>query len=105
MKLVDELIQEVEEKRGQCEEKRWFRVTKEGEKVFLMDALLGQLNRYARIGDIAIQHHPEIVALAWSGFRLLLQVRDIALYSCVYTCVDMCCSAIGMTVPHWLLTY
>lgn len=74
MKLVDELIKDVKEKKGQCEEKRWFKATKEGEKVFLMDALLGQLNRYAKIGDLAIQHHPNIVALAWSGFRLLLQV-------------------------------
>lgn len=75
MKLVDELIKDVREKKGRCEEKRWFRVTKEGEKVFLMDTLLEQLNRYAMIGDVAIQHHPEIVALAWSGLRLLLQVR------------------------------
>lgn len=80
MKLVDELIKDVKEKKGQCEEKRWFRVTKEGEKVFLMDTLLEQLNRYAMIGDLAIQHHPDIVALAWSGFRLLLQVRHRSVF-------------------------
>lgn len=48
-----------------------------GETVFVrdrMDSLLGTLNRYANIGDIAVGSKPDIAALAWAGFRLLLQV-------------------------------
>lgn len=45
-----------------------------GQKVFYFESLIEQLNKYALIGDISIQHNPDIVALAWSGFRFLLQV-------------------------------
>lgn len=62
------------QKKQEHDDKRWFYINDQGEKIFFVEQLLGQLNKYAKIGDIAIQHHPDIVALAWSGFRFLLQV-------------------------------
>ncbi|KAI5839141.1 hypothetical protein DFP73DRAFT_222388 [Morchella snyderi] len=72
--LVKGFIGEVERKQEECNKKRWFYTNNRGNNVFLLDGLVTQLNKYATIGDLAIQHHPDIVALAWSGFRFLLQV-------------------------------
>ncbi|KAI5838324.1 hypothetical protein DFP73DRAFT_269522 [Morchella snyderi] len=72
--LVKALIEEITQKKKECNAKRWFYTNSKGENVFYVEALVGQLNKYAQIGDVALQHHPDIVALAWSGFRFLLQV-------------------------------
>lgn len=72
--LVEKLIDETKAKKEECDAKRLFYMNSCGDQVFYADALLKQLNKYAHIGDIAIQHHTDVVALAWSGFRLLLQV-------------------------------
>ena len=29
-----------------------------------------------KFGDIALQHHPDVVALVWASVRMLLQVCD-----------------------------
>jgi hypothetical protein len=55
-------------------EKRWGYYESNGEKIFYADILLTQLNKYMVIGDIVIQANPQVAALAWAGFRLLLQV-------------------------------
>ena len=34
------------------------------------------LDKAAKIGDVVIQHHPDVVALVWGGLRLLLQVSS-----------------------------
>jgi hypothetical protein len=33
-----------------------------------------QVNRYASVGDLLIQHHPEYTSLLWGSFRFLLFV-------------------------------
>lgn len=73
--LVKALIEEITEKKKECNAKRWFYTNSKGENVFYVEALVAQLNKYAHIGNVALQHHPDIVALAWAGFRFLLQVR------------------------------
>ncbi|RPB12644.1 hypothetical protein P167DRAFT_574015 [Morchella conica CCBAS932] len=72
--LVEGFIGEIEKKQEECDKKRWFYTNSRGKNVFLLDGLVTQLNKYANIGDIALQHHPDVVSLAWSGFRFLLQV-------------------------------
>lgn len=65
--------------RDQCDDKKWKYTKSDGEEVVLrdiVDGLLKRLNKYAVIGDIAIQHNPSVVALAWAGFRFLLQVSN-----------------------------
>lgn len=36
--------------------------------------ILKKMEKYAVIGDIALQHNPNIVALVWAGLRFCLQV-------------------------------
>lgn len=37
-------------------------------------SILKKLEKYARIGDLAMKSHPEIVALIWATLRISLQV-------------------------------
>lgn len=72
--LLGNLIHETEQKKKEIEAQRWVYHNKSGEEVSYADTFLTQLNKYVRIVDIAIGHDPHVVALVWSGFRLLLQV-------------------------------
>jgi hypothetical protein len=83
--LVKALIDEINKKKKACNAKRWFYTNSKGENIFFVEALVGQLNKYAQLGDVALQHHPDIVALAWSGFRLLLQVRCVSIVNPITT--------------------
>lgn len=40
--------------------------------------ILKKIEKYAKIGDIAIQHHPEVTSLVWAGLRFCLQVVIIS---------------------------
>lgn len=73
--LLRNLINATEEKKGEIEKKKWVYLNSRGEKISYADTFLTVLNKYAAIVDIAIQHDPHVVALLWSGFRLLLQVE------------------------------
>lgn len=82
--LVKNIINDLTERKEQCDDKRWF-IIKDDRKVFIVDNLLIQLNKYAAIGDIALQHNPDVVALVWAGFRGLLQVEILESQSlCVF---------------------
>lgn len=82
--LVKNIINDLTERKKQCDDKRWF-IIKDDRKVFIVDNLLMQLNKYAAIGDIALQHNPDVVALVWAGFRGLLQVEILESQSlCVF---------------------
>jgi hypothetical protein len=72
--LLEKLVEATEKKKEELDEMRWSYKNKEGEKVYFADHLLRRLNKYASIGDIAIQHDPQVVALAWAGFRFILNV-------------------------------
>jgi hypothetical protein len=72
--LIRNLIEATEKKKKELDNTRWSYTNKDGKKVCITDSLLRQLNRYATIGDIAIQHDPQVVALAWAGFRFILDV-------------------------------
>lgn len=73
-----EVVGAVELKKEESINKQWKFRKLNGEEVVLrsiIDGLLTCLNKYAIIGDVAIQHSPGGgVALAWGGFRFLLQV-------------------------------
>lgn len=78
LSTLSEVIKVVEAKRDECIDKQWKFRRENGEELVLrdfVDGLLIRLKKYAVIGDIAIQHSPGSgVALAWAGFRFLLQV-------------------------------
>jgi hypothetical protein len=72
--LLRNLIDATEKKKEELDKNRWSYTNRKGEKVYITDSLLRQLNKFATIGDIAIQHDPQVVALAWAGFRFILNV-------------------------------
>ena len=39
--------------------------------------ILRKIEKFAKFGDIAIQHHPDVVALVWASLRILLQVCEL----------------------------
>jgi hypothetical protein len=82
IQLLEKLIEATEKKKEELDKTRWSYTNKDGEKVYITDSLLRQLNRYATIGDIAIQHDPQVVALVWAGFRFILNVS----YKCDSRC-------------------
>lgn len=51
--------------------------------------ILKKMEKYALIGDVAVQHDPYIVALVWAGLRFCLQV-------CICCCSKgICCMVLG----------
>ena len=38
--------------------------------------ILRKIDKFVKFGDIAIQHHPDVVALVWASVRMFLQVCD-----------------------------
>ena len=59
--------------------KRWS-YTWHGKKVVVVEHLrkiLKTVEKYSKIVDTAVQHHPEVTALVWAGVRAILQVRSV----------------------------
>jgi hypothetical protein len=77
MKPVQNLLDDVKKNRAIIENQRIRYRNSEGEYVAVADTIFRELNNYAFVGDKALQHHPDVVALVWSGFRLLLHVCDV----------------------------
>jgi len=58
--------------------RQWKYRSRDGKEVpvaQLIDEVLGRVRMYAGIGSIIIQHDPAFVAIAWGGFKFLLQVN------------------------------
>lgn len=73
--VLQDLIHATRQKKTEIDAKRWVYRNSSGEEVSYADSLLTQLNKYVGIADIAMQHNAQVVAVVWSGFRFLLQVR------------------------------
>ena len=68
-----------EDKQKLCENKRWT-FTFRGHTVKLRDEadkVIRWLNRFGRVGDIAVNVDPIHAALPWAGIRFLLEVQNI----------------------------
>jgi hypothetical protein len=75
--VLDELLQDVVEKKRICEAKQWKYTKRNGEVVFIresLDQVVECAKRFREVGDAAAQYDPTHAALPWAGFRLLLQV-------------------------------
>lgn len=60
-----------------AKEKQWSYIDKHGKKIHVAERfgrILKALERYASVVDVAIQHHPDTVALVWGALRFMLQV-------------------------------
>jgi hypothetical protein len=75
--VLNEILAATETKKNECLEKRWRYVNKKGEVVVirdLMDKLLAWVEKFKKIGDIAVQIDPVHAVLPWAAIRFLLQV-------------------------------
>lgn len=73
---VDQALKSVRDKRQTCLDKRW-KWTIGGQEIVLRDEadkLVGWLNRFKSVGDIASNADPIHAGLPWAGIRLLLEV-------------------------------
>lgn len=77
--LLQDMIQVTEQTKSEMEAKRWVYKNTNGEEVSYADTFLTVMNKYGKIVDIAMQYDPSVVAVVWSGFRVLLKVSGTIL--------------------------
>lgn len=74
--IISTLLNQSIDLQSQAEERAFtFTNPLNGAKVNLkskMESFITRINTYVRLGDIAIQHSPQITALVWSGVRLVM---------------------------------
>ncbi|KAK1849751.1 ankyrin repeat protein [Colletotrichum chrysophilum] len=71
------LLELVQEKKQRYMERRWKFKLSNGEVIVIRDLfekVVGWLQKFKEVGDIAVQYDPVHAALPWAGVRLLLQV-------------------------------
>ncbi|KAI5793479.1 hypothetical protein FPQ18DRAFT_332387 [Pyronema domesticum] len=74
---VISVLKAAEDARKDRDESKWRYTKKNGEVVILrerFDRIVEGFDKYARIIDVAIQHHPDVTSLVWASARFLLQV-------------------------------
>lgn len=57
--------------------KRWKYKTRSGEEVIIHDVcekIIGWIEKFIAVGDVAMQYDPTHASLPWAGVRFLLQV-------------------------------
>ncbi|GMF75474.1 unnamed protein product [Aspergillus oryzae] len=75
--IMGAVLSAAEDKRRLCVRKQWKFRLPSGRSVVLRDVLekvVGWIDRFKAVGDIAAQYSPEHVALPWAAFRFLLTV-------------------------------
>lgn len=70
------MLQIVEEKQKEWDSRRWKVTVGAHQIVFAEQAtkIIGWLNKFKDVGDIAINYDPVHAALPWAGVRFLLDV-------------------------------
>jgi len=74
---IQALVAELETAHQENKDKQWRYKDRQGNEVFWVERLgniLKSVDKYAKIVDTAIQHHPDITSLVWAGARTILQV-------------------------------
>jgi hypothetical protein len=73
---LDNVMEEAHKLQENMKDKQWSYEWR-GREVLVFDkvaTVVRYLEKYAKIGDIFIQHQPEVTSLIWGSFRFLLQV-------------------------------
>lgn len=74
---VEDELAKVQKAKEECISKQRTITLPDGRVVVVREkvqVILKKIQQYVRIVDIAIQHHPETIALVWAGVRFCLQV-------------------------------
>lgn len=72
-----EILSLVQRKKDECVRKRWKYIRSNGEEVILRDTferMVGWIEKFKAVGDIAVQYDTAHAALPWAAVRFLLQV-------------------------------
>ncbi|KAI4129777.1 MAG: hypothetical protein LQ338_002087 [Usnochroma carphineum] len=75
--ILSDLLKAAEEKRQVCMQKRWKYTKKNGEIIILRDVcdkLIGWVNKFKEVGDVAVQYDPAHASLPWAAVRFFLQL-------------------------------
>jgi hypothetical protein len=92
--ILTQLLEKVEGKRAEWEDKRW-RCYRKGEVVIVID-VWNKVTRWTTgmiaIVDTVVQYDPVHAALPWAGVKLILHVVSIplALFVCTNKLIDCC---------------
>ncbi|KAF8421781.1 hypothetical protein EV426DRAFT_188583 [Tirmania nivea] len=74
---IQSLLAELEAAKQENKNRQWRYLDRQGNEVAWVEHLgkiLKSVDKYAKIVDIAIQHHPDVTSLVWAGARAILQV-------------------------------
>lgn len=75
--ILKDVLHAVEVKKQKCKDKCWKYRKHNGDVVILRDVfekMVGWVNKFKEVGDVAVQYDPAHACLPWAGIRLLLQV-------------------------------
>jgi len=75
---IQALVAELETAYQGKKDRQWRYKDRDGNEVVWVERvgkILKSVDKYAKIVDTAIQHHPDITSLVWAGARTMLQVR------------------------------
>ncbi|KAL4919657.1 hypothetical protein BDW62DRAFT_199672 [Aspergillus aurantiobrunneus] len=93
IETVNETLKTVQAKQAACLQKRWAVKTKDGSKIFvrdIIDKIAFWVNKFAQVGDVAVQYDTAHASLPWAGIRFLLQIaiNDLETFTSVAEGLD-----------------
>ncbi|KAF8421773.1 hypothetical protein EV426DRAFT_188014 [Tirmania nivea] len=74
---IQSLLAKLEAAQLENKDRQWRYKDRQGNEVAWVERLgkiLKSVDKYAKIVDVAIQHHPDVTSLVWAGARTILQV-------------------------------
>ncbi|KAF8421789.1 hypothetical protein EV426DRAFT_188790 [Tirmania nivea] len=77
MENIQSLLAELDAAHREHKNRQWRYKDRRGNEVVWMERIgkiLKSVDKYAKIVDTAIQHHPDVTSLVWAGARTILQV-------------------------------
>ncbi|KAH6847603.1 ankyrin repeat-containing domain protein [Chaetomium sp. MPI-CAGE-AT-0009] len=91
--VVGAVLRAADDKRQLCIRKQWKFTTPGGKVIVVRDVLekiVGWINRYKAVGDVASQFDPGHAALPWAAFRFLLNAAcgDVQAFGLVVTVLE-----------------
>jgi hypothetical protein len=91
--VVSAVLRAADDKRQLCIRKQWKFTTPSGKVIVVRDLLekvVGWINRYKAVGDVASQYDPVNASLPWAAFRFLLNVAcgDVQAFGLMVTVLE-----------------
>src|SRR5690606_21811649 len=75
--LLQNMLDATERREVECENRKW-KINIRGREIVVADKatkIIGWLNKFKAVGDLAVSYDPVHAALPWAGVKFLLEVR------------------------------